>query len=320
MEPILNGAEMQTSNPIGQWRQSVQGRAYIFLLTASLIAFPLRMTGSEAFQERTRDELPETTPSMLGDIALRIKPDRWRFAETENFIIVFRRATEARKVAREAEHTLAFVASELHFEPEAFQKKSFVFVFEDRGEWGAFLHALSRLKIPVPEWAASFAYGDELFLNVRTDGTTGRFDSHTLAHETTHAAIARLYPNRDWPRWLDEGIAEYMASASIADRKNQRLARHQRALLYDKLSPSELASLREYPTDQADVAAYYQSAERLIRFLRREHPPEKLRGLLDAVSEGSNLQEAVMAVYPETYSTFEAFESAFEKYVQSQKR
>jgi hypothetical protein len=40
----------------------------------------------------------------------------------------------------------------------------------------------------------SLALGDELFLNVREQ--TGAFDSETVAHETTHAVVARIYGRR----------------------------------------------------------------------------------------------------------------------------
>ena len=47
---------------------------------------------------------------------------------------------------------------------------------------------------------------DDLFLDVRA--AQGGFDSQTLAHETTHAIVARIYGGRRWPLWLNEGFAE----------------------------------------------------------------------------------------------------------------
>jgi len=57
------------------------------------------------------------------------------------------------------------------------------------------------------------AVHDDLFLNVH--GTGKGFESHTLAHETTHAVVARIYRNRRWPVWLSEGFADYVADASF---------------------------------------------------------------------------------------------------------
>ena len=94
-----------------------------------------------------------------------------------------------------------------------------VFIFEDEKDWRTFMTAAAATT-GVSPWAVSFAHGENLFLNVR-NGNTGMFDSQTLAHETTHAVVARIYPNERPPLWLSEGFAEEMSGRSTAARMGQ---------------------------------------------------------------------------------------------------
>lgn len=183
-----------------------------------------------------------------GATALEIEKDKWKHAETENFILHYRRATEAQKVAREVEYDLWFVAKVLGAGRDRYQRKSHVFVFEDEDEWKKFV-GLTK----APPWAASFAHGDELFLNVRRTEGPKRFDSNTLAHEATHAVVARLFPQKRWPLWLNEGWAEYMGGASVAARKGQSVKGHQSRLRLAGMPLATLEALREYPSDEAAV-------------------------------------------------------------------
>ena len=102
------------------------------------------------------------------------------------FNVLASRATEAQRVVREIEYNLWFVAKALGAGKERYAKKSHVYIFEGEGEWKSFLS-----ESETPPWSGSFAYGDNLFLHVGGPGEG--FDSHTLAHETTHAVVARLY-------------------------------------------------------------------------------------------------------------------------------
>lgn len=269
---------------------------------AALAAAPAEAR-SQGFAEKAREELPPVPASPLGEKALAMKPDRWRFAETDNFILNFRRVTEARRVAREAEFTLAHVARVLDFGPEAFARKSHIFIFEDEQEWRRFL-----TEADMPLWTVSFARGDELFLNVRKAGDTGRFDERTLAHEAAHAVVARLYPPESLPLWLHEGLAEYMAGESVAARKNQTLRLHQKPLESADMPLEDLVALKAYPEDPAEIARFYQSSERLFRFLCDSHPRERIRKFVDAIAGGSPLEAAVLEVYGDIYKTFGDFQ------------
>jgi len=258
--------------------------------------------------EKPFNELSDQQVDDLGQKALAIKPDQWKHAETDNFILHYRRVTEARKVAREVEFDINFVATSLGATKERYQKKSHVFIFEDDNEWHAFLSQTT-----MPPWAASFAHGDELFLNLRNQEGMA-FDSRILAHETTHAVVARLYPGTRWPLWLNEGLAEYMGAASVAARKNQTIKRHEHTLNFASMSLDEIQELQAYPQDPIQVAELYETAEKLIRFIMTELPKERFTQFIDAVLGGKTLKEALLYVYPDKLVSYDDFEKRFAKF------
>jgi len=258
--------------------------------------------------EKPFDQLSNQQLGPLGQKALAIRPADWKHAETDNFILHYRRVTEAKKVAREVEYDIWFVATALGAKKEQYARKSHVFIFEDQNEWQGFL-----AQTPAPQWAASFARGDELFLNLRNvEGMA--FDSRILAHETTHAVVARLYPGTQWPLWLNEGLAEYMGAASVAARKNQPIQRHEHTLDFAAMSLDQLQQLQVYPDDPVQVAELYETAEKLVRFLMTELPKERFTQFINAVLSGRTLQEALLQVYPDKLASYDDFEKKFARF------
>lgn len=265
---------------------------------------------STVFEEKPLEKLTSVTFSETMKQALAIAPSKWKHAETENFIIHYRRQTEARKVVREIEYHLWFVAKTLGATKERYSKKSHVVVFEDEPEWQLFLKSQKK----VASWAASFAQGDELFLNVRQSGATGRFDSDTLAHETTHAVVSRLYPNQHWPIWLNEGFAEFMAGASIAARKNRHIGRYQGSLESATLPVENLVNISSYPISRAEVDQFYSSSEKFIRFVMEELPKERFTQFVDSILSGKTYDQTLLSLYPEKFKDMDAFRKKYERF------
>lgn len=263
-----------------------------------------------ALVEKPLAAMPPTNLSPLARRALAFDPEKWKHAETPNFVLHYRRVTEAQKVAREIEYDLWFTAKTLGAAPDRYRQKSNVFVFEDDAEWAQFLSDGH-----MPEWMASFAFGDELFLEVRnTAGSGPRFASDILAHETTHAVVARLYPGQIWPLWLSEGFAEYMSGASVAARKGQTLKRLQHNLTEAGMSLDDLFAMTAYPTDQEKVAQLYETSERLVRFLMTELPRERLARFAEAIGGGATFDRALLAVYGDKIKDMDAFRAAYAKF------
>lgn len=256
------------------------------------------------------EKLSDREVGPYGTRALQLDPEKWHHAETPNYILHFRRVTEARKVARELEFNLWFVAEALGLGGARAEKKGHAYIFKDTGEWEAFVAAAD-----LPTWAGSIAIGDELFLDVRNQAGDRRFNSGTLAHEATHAAIARLYPRRAWPLWLNEGFAEYVGAAGVAARMNQSVGRHQTDLPLGTMKIEDIIKVvDEYPKDEEELASFYQSADQLVRFLIEQFPGEKFPRLVGQILDGSTLYAAAVATSPDRIPDEESLRKAYAKF------
>lgn len=246
--------------------------------------------------EKKFEELSDVRLSPLGQKVLEINPKKWRHAESENFVYHFRRVTEAQRVVREVEYTLWFVAKALNAGKDRYTKKSHVFIFLDEKEWRQFL-----IDNGFPEWSASFAHGDDLYLSVARAG--GQFDSDTLSHEATHAVVARLYPRQRWPLWLNEGFAEYMGTATQAFRKKIYLKGMQGKLSKADMELDELFALKQYPQEREKVTTLYQTSERVVRFVMTDFPKERFPQFVDVVLAGNSFEDAMLQVYGDSISS-----------------
>jgi hypothetical protein len=121
--------------------------------------------------------------------------------------------TEAQKVAREVEYNLWYVASTLGATKDRYTKKSHVYIFEDTAEWGKFLQE-SEQKIM---WAASFAYGDELFSTSGRRQRGLRFPD-ARARDDTRGRRAAFSSHR-WPLWLNEGLRNTWEARALPPAK-----------------------------------------------------------------------------------------------------
>jgi hypothetical protein len=270
---------------------------WLCLLVCGLV--PSGRADEIPFTQETWEALPNHDIGQNGQAALSVRPAAWLHGECPHFIIHYRRITEAKTVALQIEFHLAFIAKTLGAAPDRYAQKSHVFIFEDDKDWKAFISQTN-----MPPWVASYAWGDELFLNVR-NGTTGTFDAQTLAHETTHAVVARLYPHQRFPLWLSEGFAEEMSGRSVAARQGFNPRALQRFRL-PALPLDQLTAMTVYPADVKDVAQLYQSAERLVHFLMA-YQPERFPKLIDLLISGTDFATAVPAVYGDRYPTYAAF-------------
>jgi hypothetical protein len=259
-----------------------------------------------SLEQKPPAALSDQQLNLNGKIALGIRPAAWLHGESAHFILHYRRITEAKRVAPEIEYDLAFVAKTLGAGPERYARKSHVFIFEDEKDWQAFLTQTSS-----PSWFASFAVGDELFLNVR-DGRTGIFNSQALAHETTHAVVARLYPGRPWPLWLSEGFAEQMSGLSVGARMGQYNPRLMRRFSAADLPIEQLTSLTIYPGNPDAIAQLYQSGERLVRFLMFQQPPDRFPRLVELLLNGESLPTAIPKIYGDRFPNYAVFTRRYE--------
>jgi len=257
-------------------------------------------------QERW-EQLADHAISPAGEKALAIRPEQWRHGETENFIIHYRSLGDALQIAREIEFDLWYVAQSLGAKPEQYARKSHVYVFQNEKEWQLFLS-----ETRAPGWAHSFASGDDLFLDLRA--AQGGFDSQTLAHETTHAIVARIYGHRRWPLWLSEGFAEYMGSASVAARHWRSPLTNQRKLHFAEMSVAELIATERYPADPPAVARLYDTSAKFVRYLFNRYPRELFPKFVERVLASEPAATALEEIYGNEFADMAEFEKRFGRF------
>lgn len=260
-----------------------------------------------ALRQEPWEKLPDQQISSVGQEALALRPQQWRHGETENFIFHYRGLSDALQIAREIEFDLWYVANSLGAKQADYTKKSHVYVFADEKEWQKFVVASHA-----PAWTHSLAIGDELFLNVRAAG--GGFDSQTLAHETTHAVVARIYPGRHWPVWLNEGFAEYMGDASVAARSSRSPRSNQRKLHYADMTVAELTATVHYPQEIDQVARLYDTSAKFVRYLFNKYPKESFPKFVDRLLAGEVVATALAEVYGAEFRDLPAFEKRFSRF------
>ena len=256
-------------------------------------------------RQQTWATLTNRDTSYLGNEALSMNPRSWYHGETENFIVHYRNFSDALQIAREIEFDLWYVARTLGATKEQYARKSHVYMFQDDKEWRQFVRQAHQR-----DWAHSFAYGDELFLNVH--GTGQGFETHTLAHETTHAVVARIYGNRRWPLWLNEGFADYMADACAAVRRGLAPGANPRNLRTATMTLTELVSVTRYPEDPNDVARLYETGTKFVRYLFAKYPAELFPKFVDRLLDGGPAAEALPEIYGDEFRDLAAFDKKFQ--------
>lgn len=257
-------------------------------------------------QERW-EQLADHAISPAGAEALAIRPEQWRHGETENFIVHYRSLSDALQIAREIEFDLWYVAQSLGVQPAQYARKSHVYVFQNEKEWRLFLS-----ETQTPGWVHSFALRDDLFLDVHA--AQGGFDSQTLAHETTHAIVARIYGSRRWPLWLSEGFAEYMGSASVAARHWRSPLSNQRKLHFAEMSVAELTTTTRYPADPEAVARLYDTSAKFVRYLFNKYPKDLFPKFVERVLAGEPATTALVEIYGNEFSDMAEFEKRFRRF------
>ncbi len=254
------------------------------------------------------EDLANHEISPAGAQALAMQRPQWRHGETDHFIIHYRGMSDALQVAREIEFDLWHVAQSLGAQPAQYARKSHVYIFRDKKEWQNFL-----LQTRMPEWVHSFASRDDLFLNLRA--AEGGFDSHTLAHETTHAIVARIYGDRPWPLWLSEGFAEYMGAASVAARNSRAARSNQRKLQFAKVTVAELFATQRYPEAPLEIARLYDTSAKFVRYLFNKYPPELFPKFVERVITGTPPPAALLEIYGNEFADMAEFEKRFSRFI-----
>jgi len=176
-----------------------------------------------------------------------------------------------RMVLDALERSRASLVSQLGFEPE---EPVVVLLYSRR----------SYREMGGPHWSAGFFDG-KIRMPV---GGLSQVDSQiraTLHHELVHAFIHARAGDRA-PRWLHEGVAEYMEGSRAAEQ-GKLLAR----VLAEGTSFQHCL-----PTAQCDVRIFYPAANSLVDYVIQTRGVGGIRDVLSALGEGSDIDGSLTKV------------------------
>ena len=114
----------------------------------------------------------------------------------------------------------------------------------------------------------------------------------TLKHELCHLLLHSHIPKGALPKWLDEGVAQWI-SGGLADilltQKNSRL---NRAILSKHYIPFSALS-EQFPGDKNSLILAYEESRSLVEYIVHEHGTMSLLTILDRLKNGDHLDDAV---------------------------
>ena len=116
-----------------------------------------------------------------------------------------------------------------------------------------------------------------------------------LKHEYSHLLLNRHIPAGGLPRWLDEGLAQY-----LCDGLSEYLPGRQQLNLGEALAAGRVMSLSDlqtrFPTDAAGRQLAYEQSRRIVGYMARRFGDRFLTDLIDRLSDGMSVDRALRSV------------------------
>ncbi len=267
------------------------------------------VTGLDGLSELPFQALSQSDQNALGTKALAIHPAAWTHSETEHFIYHFIHSYVATPISVEAEFSYRVISQDLGLEaPPTGIPKSHIYIFETPADWDLF-----KRDADLEPWTGGIHSRGSLFI---MRDPSYKLSNNSLSHEVAHLVLARVN-SRSLPIWLEEGYAEYtsrIVQASYRRARNYDARARSSSLPSNEVIPlARLTAATNYP-DAAEIDAFYQECERLVRFLTTSDPTA-FRALMDTMGRGETFESAFSSLYSARFLDIAALETAFLAYV-----
>lgn len=114
----------------------------------------------------------------------------------------------------------------------------------------------------------------------------------TLKHELCHLELHHHIASKNLPRWFDEGVCQWVTGglAEIMATGNRSMLR-EAALAHRLISFEGLAE--RFPADGRDLLLAYEESKSIVEYIIKEFGVSAVRGILENMSRGENLENAV---------------------------
>jgi hypothetical protein len=233
---------------------------------------------------------------------------KWVELQTPHFIIFTdwdEREYKFLKDNCEAAYTAVSRQFDIPVKENVFIGKLPVFMFSKQSEFQKYAAQFDRF--PAPKTVAGYytSHGDGTGHMVMWKPDTSRYPTvreaeerwaYTLTHEFTHAFVSRYRTDRNIPRWLNEGLAEVIASGQFPLKEAHAYAKYmagQKFKFEDLFDDKKMPGGEMYPVMQTMVEA-------LIKESRRE-----FLLMFDDIKDGMEPETALRKHYKAGYKDWE---------------
>lgn len=232
------------------------------------------------------DEFDRRALTELGQQTLQLEGLKWEHAQSDHFVVHFEKEIFARKVGRMAEFYYAYIADDVGGPEDIVDGRSHIFVFREPEAW----QKLRGIHPATQDWVFAFVRGPEMFLQQARDTKSS---AGVLAHEMSHLILNRFFRGRP-PTWLNEGLAEWYGEFAYAAFKGIKKSRRKEFKRQRYPFPIEQLMVADtYPSDTAQVTAFYETAKFVVGFLRLSWPDESFVAFLQGVMSGGDVRQGL---------------------------
>jgi hypothetical protein len=233
--------------------------------------------------------------------------------ETPHFVIFTDWKSEHDYLTKLCEEAYTTVSTEFNIpvRENVFVGKLPVFMFASQGGFAQWAAEVDGFPKPVPAGLAGYftAHDDgsghmAMFRptrDVSENDPKGQF-AHTLTHEFTHAFLARYRTNGQVPRWLHEGIAEYISYKRYPRKVAYPYAKY--------MAGKPFAFDAMFDDKKMPGAELYPVMQTMVEALVKEDAKGFVR-MFNDVKDGVDPEVAIKRQYKVTYKDFE---QAWRKY------
>lgn len=115
----------------------------------------------------------------------------------------------------------------------------------------------------------------------------------TLKHELCHLMLHRHIADRNLPRWLDEGVCQWVSDGIGEILINKDWSGLDAAVMAGRIIPFKRLS-ESFPRDQQSLILAYEQSKSVVNYLDRQFGTRAILEILDSLKSGRTLETALM--------------------------
>lgn len=222
--------------------------------------------------------------------------DDWLSMETVNFKIFFKNGDQetAKILAPYAENARRRTVNFIGYD---FKHKTRVYLAPDRESYNSV-----QPRSIIPEWSVGVAFTKENIIVIYTTRARAKYAPNydmykVFQHELSHIVMGRAMARNNVPRWLDEGIAQFLA----VEWTNSDTFRLTIAYIMGNLIPLE-ELFYSWPKEGRKARLAYLQSRTLVGYLARNG---NLGRIITYIREGKTADQAIMMTTGMTISQLE---------------